>query len=118
MKKIIAFLLLCAVTFFAAYVPLCLAGVTICGPQQGELLFKKHCSACHHDSIKLKQVKDVIQRMRTPLASMPSFEKNKISDRDAQEIADYIYQEPVAWPVPKRNDIRNSSPTMAQRRTQ
>jgi mono/diheme cytochrome c family protein len=67
------------------------AGVAICGPS-GELLFKKHCSACHHDAVKLKSVKNITDIIRNPPDVMPRFDKNKVSDSGVKEIVEYIYQ--------------------------
>ncbi len=69
------------------------AGVALCGPQ-GEFLFKKHCAGCHRDVTKLRRVKDIPHKLRNPSGAMPTFDKNKISDRDAEEIADYIHRSP------------------------
>jgi mono/diheme cytochrome c family protein len=67
------------------------AGVAICGPR-GELLYKRHCSACHRDAAKLKAVKNIGEIIRDPPAVMPGFGKDKLSDRGVEEIANYIYQ--------------------------
>ena len=112
MKKIIVSVLLSLLIFFVSFKPTSFAGVPICGPQ-GEYLFKKHCSGCHRDPAKLKQVEHIASRMRNPPVSMPQFGKEKISDIDAGEIADYIHLSPVVQSVAKTNDARNER----QRRT-
>lgn len=91
MKKIILLLFLAAFIVIALNPAASSAGVAICGPS-GEILFKRHCSACHHDAAKLKTVKNITDIIRNPPDVMPAFEKNKISDLGVQEIADYIYQ--------------------------
>jgi len=75
-------------------------GASICGPW-GEVLYKRHCSACHHDPAQLKS-QNVKETMRNPPDVMPHFDKDKISDRGAGEIADYIRQYPCVPSRPKR----------------
>ncbi len=89
-KKIISPVPLAALIFFILNTAASPAGVTICGPQ-GEVLYKRHCSACHRDAAKLNAVKNIVEIIRYPPAVMPNFGKDKISDRGAEEIADYIY---------------------------
>jgi mono/diheme cytochrome c family protein len=79
-----------------------IAGVSICGPQ-GEALYKKHCSACHRDAVMLKRVANIVDIMRKPPSVMPNFDKDKISDRDAAEIADYIHQGSDSRLLSKKN---------------
>jgi mono/diheme cytochrome c family protein len=64
---------------------------SICGPQ-GEWLYRKHCVGCHGDPAKLGSANNIVNTMRSPLAVMPKFDKDKISDRGAEEIAAYIQQ--------------------------
>jgi hypothetical protein len=90
-KKIISPLFLSVLIFFVLNTAASPAGMAICG-SSGEILFKKHCSACHRDAPKLKAVKNIAEIIRNPLAVMPAFDKNKISDLCVKEIADYIYQ--------------------------
>lgn len=92
MKKTISPLLLAAHLFFVSGPAAHAAGAAICGPE-GELLYMKHCSGCHHDAAKLRSAKKIAETIRNPPAVMPKFDKDKISDRGAQEIADYIYQD-------------------------
>ncbi len=89
-KKIVSLALPAVLLFFALNIAASPSGVSICGPQ-GEVLFKRHCSACHRDIAKLKAVKNIPGVLRNPPAVMPKFDKDKISDRAAEEIADYIY---------------------------
>jgi mono/diheme cytochrome c family protein len=91
MKKIISSLSLAMLMFFGINTAASSAGVAICGPS-GEILFKRHCSACHRDAAKLKAVKNITDIIRNPPDVMPGFDKNKISDLGVKEIADYIYQ--------------------------
>jgi len=91
MKKIVSLLPLAALVFFALNAAPSPAGVAICGPQ-GEVLYKRHCSACHRDAAELKAVNNVGEIIRNPPGVMPNFDKDKISDRGVKEIADYIYQ--------------------------
>ena len=78
MKKIVSLLPLAAFIFFVLNAAPSPAGVAICGPQ-GEVLYKRHCSACHRDAAKLKAVKNVGEIIRNPPDVMPNFDKNKIS---------------------------------------
>ena len=82
---------LAALIFFILNTAASPAGVAICGPR-GEVLYKRHCSACHRDAAKLKSLKNIIEIIRNPPDVMPGFDKDKISDRGVKEIADYIYQ--------------------------
>jgi mono/diheme cytochrome c family protein len=107
MKKIMVSVLLSLLIFFVSYKPASFAGAPICGPQ-GEYLFKKHCSGCHRDPARLKQVEDIASQMRNPPVSMPQFGKDKISDIDAGEIADYIHLVPVDQLVAKTNSAGNA----------
>lgn len=86
------------------------------GQDLGESLFKKNCSPCHPDGGNIlnpkktlhkkdreangiKTAGDIVNKMRNPgpvpthpqeWAGMKMFDKDKISDEDALEIADYI----------------------------
>ncbi len=55
----------------------------------GAELYKKHCSACHPDATRLSD-SHIVEIMRNPPSPMPTFDKDKVSDRDADAIADYI----------------------------
>jgi mono/diheme cytochrome c family protein len=90
-KKIVFLLTLIALISFVSNNRACMAGVAISGGN-GDVLFKKHCSACHRDAAKLKSTKNLVGKMRNPSAMMPKFDKDKISDREAEEIAGYIHQ--------------------------
>ena len=82
----------------------------------GELLYKKHCSGCHHDGAKLKRVKDIVYTMRNPPAVMPKFDGEKVPDRSAEEIARYIHEGPAAArPTPPQTSTKKKA---AQRRQQ
>jgi mono/diheme cytochrome c family protein len=59
----------------------------------GEELFNKHCLACHPKAAKLRSRKNIIEKMRNPMSSMPAFDENKLSNDNAKKIADYIHQE-------------------------
>ncbi len=112
MKKSVVWALL--FIFFVSFKITSFAGVPICGPQ-GECLYKKHCAGCHRDPDKLKRVEDIVSRMRNPLGAMPQFDKEKISDIDAGEIADFIHFSPVAQSLARTNNAPLSSAT--KRRT-
>ncbi len=73
----------------------------------GEALFKENCSPCHPDGGNIvnpsftlhkkdreahgvKTSKDIVGKMRNPGPGMTKFDKNTISDKDAEAIADYI----------------------------
>jgi hypothetical protein len=53
-------------------------------------LFNKHCSACHHEAGKMRADANIVENMRNPLPAMPRFDRDKINDRDALAIADFI----------------------------
>jgi cytochrome c6 len=75
--------------------------------KSGEALFKQHCAACHPDgkniinpkktmgkndmeANKIKSSDDIMKLMRNPGPGMVKFDEKTISDKDAQEIAEYI----------------------------
>lgn len=77
------------------------------GDPPGKALFQQHCAACHPDGgniinpdfplhkEKLKEhnitkAGDIIEKMRNPGPGMTKFDKATISDKDAEDIADYI----------------------------
>ncbi len=103
--------------FFAgAFCVVSFAGAGIAAENTGEMLFNEHCAACHRDGGNILNPKktlsrqdreanqittaaDIISKMRNPgpapthpqnLAGMKMFDKYKISDDEAQKIADYI----------------------------
>jgi mono/diheme cytochrome c family protein len=55
----------------------------------GSALFKLHCSMCHPNAAVMRDSL-IVEIMRNPKKDMPKFDKNKISDKDAAAIADYI----------------------------
>jgi cytochrome c6 len=73
----------------------------------GEKLFQQHCAACHPgggniikpamtlhkkdlDAHGVKTAKDIVGKMRNPGPGMTRFDAKTVSDKDAQEIAEYI----------------------------
>jgi mono/diheme cytochrome c family protein len=60
---------------------------------RGSALFKKHCSGCHRDAAKIKLNISIVKFMRDPIPPMPPFSIEKISDKDAQLIADFVKQQ-------------------------
>jgi hypothetical protein len=57
---------------------------------RASLLFNKYCSACHPKASRIKLGMNIAQLIRKPIASMPAFNDQKISDTDAQLIADHV----------------------------
>jgi mono/diheme cytochrome c family protein len=55
----------------------------------GAAMYKKHCSACHPNAAKMSGVR-IVEIMRYPPPAMPTFDNDKISDRDADVISHYI----------------------------
>ena len=99
MKKFIAVL----VSLFLA----ALSGAGFAEETTGEGLFKKHCALCHPNGgniirpektllkkdLEMRGIKtpqDIVNVMRNPGKGMKTFSEDKLSDPDAQEIADYI----------------------------
>ncbi len=72
----------------------------------GELLFKKHCTGCHHGVDKLKRINDIVYTMRNPPAAMPKFDEEKISAQSAEEIARYIHNGPEKQPAPPKKSAK------------
>jgi cytochrome c6 len=75
----------------------------------GEQLFKEHCSVCHPEggniinpkktlmkkdlvANNIKTSDDVIKTMRTPGPGMTAFDKKTISDKEARNIADFVFK--------------------------
>jgi mono/diheme cytochrome c family protein len=85
MKKITLFML--ALIFMCASVAV---SVESSYESRGSVLFKKHCSGCHRDAAKIKLDVNIIEFLRDPIPPMPSFNNDKISDKDAQLIANFI----------------------------
>lgn len=91
-------------------------GVGMAAEKTGEMLFQENCAACHRGGGNMLNPKktlskkdreannivtaaDIIKKMRNPgpvpthpqeWAGMKMFDKNKVSDEDAQKIAEYI----------------------------
>jgi cytochrome c6 len=96
---------------FAAAVGIIL--VSGCSPQtgmSGEALFAQHCAGCHPDggntinsqktlhrknleSNNIKTPGEIVSKMRNPGVGMPRFDRNIITDKDANKIAKYILKE-------------------------
>jgi hypothetical protein len=85
MKKITFF----ALPFFFLYTAVALP-VESSRESNGAALFNKHCSGCHHNARKIKADVNILEFMRNPVAFMPRFDRDKINDRDAQAIVDFI----------------------------
>ncbi len=114
MKKFIELVLLSLFVFFVSFDPSGIIKEAICSPQ-GEYLYKKHCSGCHRDPAKLKRVENIASSMRNPPASMPQFGADRVSDIDAEAIANYIHLGPLARSVAKTNDASNVPSTLARK---
>ena len=73
----------------------------------GEALFKQHCSICHPDGGNIvnpqktlhkkdreangvKMASDIVNKMRNPGPGMTQFDEKTIKDKDATQIAGYI----------------------------
>lgn len=106
------FMVICAVSLFL----LSLAGLGFTEEMTGEALFKQNCSSCHPNGGNILNPKktlskkdreenniftaeDIINKMRNPgpspthpqeWAGMKMFDKYKITDDEAQKIAEYI----------------------------
>jgi cytochrome c6 len=104
--------LVCSVVLFI----ISLTGTGFPEEKTGEALFKANCASCHPDGGNILNPKktlsrkdreanniitaaDIINKMRNPgpapthpqeLAGMKMFDKNKITDDEAQKIAEYI----------------------------
>ena len=59
----------------------------------GKALYNKHCQACHPQADKLKSIKNIIEKMRNPVSTMPAFGENKISNDNAKQIDEYIHRD-------------------------
>ncbi len=86
---------------------LCLAGCSPRSGLSGEEIFAQHCAGCHSEggntvnprktlhkkdleADNIKTPGDIVSRMRNPGVGMPRFERNVITDRDAEKTAEYI----------------------------
>ncbi|MDA8088780.1 MAG: c-type cytochrome [Nitrospiraceae bacterium] len=92
---------------FALIVALALPSMALAQDPSGKTLYRKYCNMCHPNGGNImkpgfglhkadlekngvKTEKDIIDKMRHPGTGMPAFSKDKISDSDADAIADYI----------------------------
>jgi len=60
----------------------------------GEKLFHEHCSMCHSDGNRMKDMKSpgaIINTMRNPKDSMPKFSEAEVPNDAADAIAKYIF---------------------------
>jgi mono/diheme cytochrome c family protein len=60
----------------------------------GEKLFHEHCSMCHSDGNRMKDIKSpgaIINTMRNPKDSMPKFSEVEIPNDAAEAIAQYVF---------------------------
>ncbi|HET6418642.1 MAG TPA: c-type cytochrome [Geobacteraceae bacterium] len=89
---------------------LCLLFPAGCSPQSGESareIFVQHCAGCHPDgdntvnpqktlhrkdleANNIKTPGDIVNRMRNPGVGMPRFNRNVITDKDAEKVGQYI----------------------------
>lgn len=77
--------------------------------KKGEALFKEHCALCHTDggnivnpkktlhkkdldSNNIKSPNDIVKLIRKPGPGMTAFDPKTIPDKDAKEIAEYIFK--------------------------
>lgn len=60
--------------------------------QTGEALFKAKCAACHPKAEKITGKRSIIRIMRNPPPYMPVFDDERIPEKDAREIEDYIFR--------------------------
>ncbi len=75
--------------------------------KKGEILFKQLCSPCHADggnkinpqktlhkkdreANDVKTASDIVGKMRNPGPGMTKFDEKTVSEKDAEEIAEYI----------------------------
>ncbi len=82
-------------------------GASPAAEQEGEMLFKQHCAACHpggtniinpqktlqkkvREANNIKTADDIINRMRNPGPGMTKFDTKTIPDKDARQIANYV----------------------------
>jgi mono/diheme cytochrome c family protein len=75
-------------------------------------LYNKHCQGCHHDASKLRTDADIVESMRDPLPAMPRFDRDKINDRDALAIADFIRQGARDIKKAPQPEVASSAPVM------
>jgi len=77
--------------------------------KSGDTLFKQHCASCHpnggniinpkktlskkdREANGIKSKDDIVKYMRKPGPGMTSFDDKAISDKAAQELAEYIHK--------------------------
>ncbi|MBI5101130.1 MAG: cytochrome c [Nitrospirae bacterium] len=90
-----------AVSFMAGICFMLIAGVTNfprsasgeTGENEGKTLYKRYCAACHPNPNRLRDVKNIIERIRNPISSMPGFSTEKLSNPDAAKIQIYIHRD-------------------------
>ena len=67
--------------------------------KMGEELFNRHCIMCHRQGSKIENIRepaDITKVMRNPKGSMPAFDEEKITDQEADEIAEFIFLSIIA----------------------
>jgi len=87
---------------------LALSGCERQSGSSGEAMFQQHCAACHPNggnainpqktlrskdfaANNIKSPGDIVHRMRNPGTGMPMFSRNVIPDKDAYQVAHYIF---------------------------
>jgi cytochrome c6 len=95
------------VCYAALFSLLCPVGCSPRSGMSGDEIFAQHCAGCHPEggntvnprrtlhkkdleADNIKTPGDIVSRMRNPGVGMPRFERNVITDRDAEKIAQYI----------------------------
>jgi cytochrome c553 len=73
---------------FVIFIVIVSPAMAVSAPSGAEL-YKKHCSTCHPNATRMPN-KRIVETMRNPRSIMPTFDQDKVSDRDADAIADYI----------------------------
>lgn len=67
------------------------AVVSYAGEQiSGEALFKEKCSSCHPNATRISRNKNILKTIRNPPPYMPVFDEDRIPDKDAKKIAEYV----------------------------
>jgi len=58
---------------------------------KGDALYKRHCAGCHPNAAKLRDVKNIVDRIRNPISPMPGFDAEKLPNADAAKIQIFIH---------------------------
>lgn len=61
-------------------------------PDDGAMLYRKHCTGCHPDPAALKSTENLAELLRQPPVAMPAFDTERLSDSSVVAIENFMRQ--------------------------